>query len=405
MNRPASMLSLSYQPHSIPNLEDIRQDNDGGVIAISGLDYQFHFAAHKCIEMLLNPGKYEFVSSETHEDVVVKFCDGTYDFYQVKLKSNEMWDLNELNSRQVWNNFIKVREKFGERNRFWFVSDQTARYSSRKGKRTIPDLGKMEKLTKQGVDICNQSELDKNDVAALLSRLHSDWGFASRATTEEFFWSIRILTKYEREKGLESCNLRDLQRVLELRSLNVDSNSLMQIYDSIMKLLRGRVKPPDTATYEQAIEMRKVRPADLEKCFQYPIAISNLNHFQLDGIHEEQQRRDLRQKATVVNPKLAEYFIESRNYFAFLYRQQHSSTTSYVAQLRLAVWSVCQRQKVYTRGIDRPIQTYETILRGLEELAKREQNKQPPFEVSFDYLHGMMCQLTAECLHDWYPLN
>lgn len=389
-----------------PNLEDIRQENDGGVIAISGFDYQFHFAAQKCLEMLADPNRYEYVSSETHEDVVVKLKGGTYEFYQVKLKDNEQWDLSELKSRGVWKNFINVRERFGANNSFWFVSDQTAKFSTQRGKqKRNPDLGQMKRITDDGQNICNQNERDRSIVAELIARLDRDWGFNDLAESESFLWSIRILTKYEREKGLESSNIRDLQKLLELRGIRVDSENLDRIYNSITNLLRRRVKAPDTATYEEIIQMRQIRPHDLETCISGPFTNPSGNQFLLGHGYEEPQMRSLRQKTELLPHSVAQYFIESRNHFAVLYHQQVSFAASYISELRHAVYSVCHQEKVFALDNAPPMQTYKTIYSNLEELAKHEQDKRPPIEVTSGYLLGMMCQLTAECHHDWYPLE
>lgn len=399
-------MSYSNKQQFPPNLEDIRQENDGGSVAISGFDYQFHFAARKCIEMLAEPGKYEFVSCEAHEDVVVRLTDGSYEFYQVKLKADEQWNLSDLKSRGVWANFIKLRDKFGSGNSFWFVSDQTAKHSTKKGRgNRVPDLGRMRVLTQQGKNICYQNERDKNSVARLLERLDKDWSFNDMAETETFFWSIRILTDHEHERGLESCNVRDLQKLLESRGILADSLNLSRIYNSIVLLLREAVKRPDTATDKEAIEMREIRSSDLENLITGPFTELQMGQFTLDGTHDESQQRDLRQKTKEFDPKSAAYFIDSRNYFAVLYWQQVSYAKSYIDHLRHRVWGVCHRYKIEAADGQNAMQTYRTILKGLNELANHEKNLDPPIEVTPDYLHGMMCQLTAECYHDWYTLE
>ncbi len=408
MIRSTSMSNQSHQPQSIPNLEDIRQDNDGGAIAVSGFDYQFHFAAQKCLEMLEYPDKYEFVSSETHEDVVVRLKNGTYEFYQVKQRATEQWNLSDLKSRNVWTNFIKLRDAFGPNNSFWFVSDQTNKFSSARGKRNrIPDLGYMKKLTFQGEKICNQNAKDRSSVDTLLSRLDKDWSFNNLTETEAFFWNIRILTDYNRESGLESNNIRKLQKILEMRGINADSANLARIYEEIINSLRKSVKPPATATSAESIELRKVRPHNIEICISGPFIDAHLTQFVLDEKHDEPQRRTLRQKTKKLNsidPKAVEYFISSRNFFAIKFRQQQSYAASYIAELRHLVWGICHRNTVMNGG--EIGQTYAAILNELEKLADQQQRKNVPVDdVDREYLHGMMCQLTAECHYEWHCWN
>ncbi|MCB8948206.1 MAG: DUF4297 domain-containing protein [Ardenticatenaceae bacterium] len=399
MPKPKAKQALSK------NLENIRQDNEGGVIAISGFEYQFHFTAQKCLEMLTKPKEITFVSSETHEDVVVCLADGTYEFYQVKSKESEQWYLRDLSTQGVWSNFIKVREKFGNENSFWFVSNQTAKHSVQKGKaKRIPDLGQMKKLTYRGKSICSQDERDKDNVAILLDRLNKDWDFNDRIEADSFFWKIRILTDHEHETGLQSNNILSLQKILEERGIYADSTNLSRIYDLIVNLLRKRVKPPDTATYEEAIELRKIRVEDLEDCISAPYTETRLSNFVFSKTSEEPQKRKLCQKTKDL-PGGPNYFIESRNYFAILYRQQLSFAAEYIAHLRHRVWTVCHTNKIQFIDGQKPLKTYQEIVKGLTKLVENEQNKKPPIEVTLDYLHGMMCQLTAECLHDWYPLE
>jgi len=398
----------SKESQSTPNLEDIRQENDGGVDAISGFDYQFHFAAQKCLEMLAEPDKYEFVSSETHEDVVVRLKNGIYQFYQVKQKAMEQWTLSDLKSRNVWANFIKVREKFGSGNSFWFVSNQTAKFSNTNGKGSRrPNLGQMQKLTQRGKNLCNQNIKDQDNVNILLTQMDEDWGFNNLIEAEAFFWNIRILTAYGDETGLRKGNIYKLREILEARSINTDNPNSSRIYDSITTLLRKRLQSPATATIEEAIEMRKIRLPDLEKCITGPFSEPRLEQFMIEEKHDDLQRRTLRQKTEklkTVDPKAVEYFINSRTFFAVKFRQQQSYAALYIAELRQSVWGICHSKSVLNDG--KLEETYKAILEGLYKLADQQQKKDSPIDdVDFDYLHGMMCQLTAECHYEWHCWN
>jgi hypothetical protein len=387
---------------SAPDLAEVRQPDDGGAISFIGTKYQYHFAAYKCLQMLLDPERYEYVASELQDDVAVKLRDSKYEFYQVKQKRNEQWKINTLHSEGVWQRFWRLQKEFGYGHSYFFVSDQSAqpRVSNK------PDLGRMKALTDNGRARCNELELIQ--AGDLIDKLMGKLDITDRGEVEKLFWSIRILTGFERQKGLVASNVQLLEQLLEKRRIVSDSPNRMRIYRRIISVLEASVaEPPLDVTHRERLELRKIDTAKLEECLKGPFKDKHLRSFSIDD--GEAQQRDLRSKSREANfpENIVRYFIECHNCFHIRYRQDILHAAAYLSELRLKVWDVCSGAQVsaYVNGFDSPLKTYDTIRSELKQLATLESNSTPPIAVDFDYLHGMMCQLTAECDNEWYPIG
>lgn len=388
-------------PNATPDLTEIRPSNEGGFIGLYGLKYQYHFAAQKCLEMLAEPAMIECVACELQDDVVVKLRNGKYIFYQIKNSTGDLWTINELKQKNVWKNFVKCLREFGDGHSYVFVSDQHAK--NRISKKS--DLGRIKSLTDIGRESCNQSELIEADdlLNALMDNI-SD--LTNKAEAEALFWSLRLLTGYDKITGLKHSNLNKLEEVLRKLGIDSDLPNRMRIYNCIvLKLETSVTEPLPEWTYREKVERRKIRPDDVRECLLGPYKDPQLAQFDLNA---DPAHRNLRQKT--VDGKLpahwAEYFIECRNYFHLHFKEDFVNAAFYLNELRRKVWDICIEQKMTatTQGSYSPLITYKLIRDGLKQLEDRESNHSP-IPVDFDYLHGMLCQLTAECHHDWYPLE
>ena len=260
-----------------PDLAQVRPPNDGGAINLIGLKYQYHFAASKCLDMLLYPDAIEFVASELQDDVAVKYRNGKYEFYQVKEKRNELWTISDLDSAGVWSRFLVLKRDFNN-SEFYFVSDQGARYRVN----NKPDLGRMRYLTTTtGREHCNQVELDEAD--DLTMRLGAMIDCADRVEAESIFWSIRVHTEHERARGLIAMNLDKLEEVLTTWGIESDQMHRERIYRSIISALEAVVaEPPPHANLRERLEMRKIESCDLQNCIMPPLKDAQVNGFEFN---------------------------------------------------------------------------------------------------------------------------
>jgi len=385
-----------------PDLTNVRQLDDGGATALIGLKYQYHFAAYKCLEMLSNPGQIEYVACELHDDVAIRLRNGTYEFYQVKERRGDLWKINALKSEGVWERFWSLKNDFGENHKFLFVSDQSAQ--SRVSNK--PDLGKMKDLTDRERDYCNDLELI--DADGLINSLMGAIGVDDKAQVEALFWNVRILTGFERQAGLIAMNLNSLEQLLLSRGIESDISSRFRIYGSIVSVLEDSVTDPlPGLTYRERLEARKIDSSKLENCLTGPYKDLRTPTFRFG--EEEAQQRSLRKKSKDGRfpESIIRYFLETRNHFQYRYRQDVIHSADYLSELRLKVWGVCSIAKVSIslNGFQSPLKTYETICKELTQLAVEEERSSPPVEISYPYLHGIMCQLTAECDNDWVPIE
>lgn len=350
--------------------------------------------------MLSKDSDIEFVSSESHEDIVVKTKNRGYNFYQVKTKRQGAWSIADLNSANVWKNFLRLQRIFGNDHTFFFVSEQTASY----GRRSNFDLGKMKTLTQKGNKLCNEKELiDADNIIDRLMGL-SSVEFQDRTEAEHLFWSTRILTDTDHFRGLRADNSLSIERILEQQQIQSNVQSRHQISLAIKDLITSQIIPEDECTLEEILRARQLKADDIERCFRGAEQITQSNSFL---IHDASDIRNLRQKTIEAQfpSQWSTYFIDYRNQFARRYREDVIYAEEYLSKLRLRVWDVCNEQKLYPTEPYKSFVEYRVIRRNLKDLLKKELEDKPPIRIDFEYLHGMMCQLTAECCHDWYPIS
>jgi hypothetical protein len=141
----------------------------------------------------------------------------------------------------------------------------------------------------------------------------------------------------------------------------------------------------------------------LQNCISPPFKDAQINTFDLN---KDPEHRTLRQKSEAVNfpERLILYLIETRNYFFVHFRQDVIHAASYLNELRLKVWGICLRATLSASTRNGPVYDYWAILKDLDDLAA-EEAKNAPINVDFLYLHGMLSQLTAECLNEWQSIG
>ncbi len=380
------------------DLSDVPPLNDGGAISLHGFKYQYHFAAYKCLEMLLNPSKIEYVACELQDDVVVKLNNGQYEFYQIKERQGDQWKISTLKSEGIWRHFLWLQKQFQGEHKYIFVSNQTSqtRVSNKH------DLGKLKELTDRGREYC--SELEQIIVDELVDRLTESVEGVNREEFKNIFWNIRLITGFSHFHGLIAENLIKLEEVLLSRRIDSDINGRKRIYYSILSLLERSVSEnrPET-TYRDKLEKRKVTDLQVSECFVAPFKDPHISTFNTSDNPE--QNLTLREKSERAGfpEHFIKYFLESRNSFIIRYRQDFIHAVKYTSELRLKVWDLCIASSLGDAShIGR---SYKAIRSDLEKLAKEENENFPPVIVDFHYLHGILCQLTAECDNYWEPLK
>lgn len=391
--------TTSSNPIIPPDLADIRLSDDGGAINLTGLKYQYHFAVHKSLEMLNKPeNNIEYVSTELQDDVTVKLKNGTYEFYQVKERRGEFWRIKTLETEGVWQRFLLQKDTFGENNKFCFVSDQYAQHIVSR----TPDLGKMRDITFRGEKFCTETDLiAANELIKKISQIIG----VDDTQVQTIFWNTRIMTAFERRQGLFAINLNLLEELLLKKGIESDLPSRTRIYQRIISLLEESVLPDlSDLTYQEKINRRKISPEQLISCLTGPYKTEHPVNFRFD--EGEHQPRSLRKKSEdgKFSEDIIRYFLDSRINFQCHYRRDVIHAADYLSQLRLKVWDVCTNGKI-SANLEKPnyppSKTYQTICQELKLLAVEEEKANPPIKVDYQYLHGIMCQLTAECDNEW----
>ena len=380
----------------IPDLAEVRPANEGGVIGLDGYKYQYHYAAKLCLEMITEGDEIEYVACELQDDIVAKMRNGTYKFYQVKRRAGNMWTINRLKDEGVWEGFLRCRRDFGEGHSYWFVTDQDC---SNKIKRQ-PDLGRWHVLTRNGKAFCRENEL--NDAQKIITTISQFLGFANQREAESFFWNTRILKKITKS-ALILDNLANITLIFEGRGITTDHSSRLRIYRSLVSIIEAKVEEDiPEATYREILERRKVTPNEVEACLSSSRFVEiQPNQFNIDS---DPEHRTLRRKLTdaMFPEPVKRFFVESRILFMIRFRKDFIHASEYLRQLRWRVFRLCVDIQTSAQQSTDYRPTYNLLKEELVSLAEKENRTHPTIQVDYDYLHGMVCQLTAECYHEWF---
>ncbi len=376
-------------------LTTVRPNDEGGIIGLIGLKYQYHFAIQECLKMTLSQEPIEYVAIELHDDVVTKLNDGTYKFFQVKGREGSLWTINTLKHKKVWQGFLRCKKIFGEGHSYWFVSDQDCqnRVSNR------PDLGRMKQLTQMTIVLCRETDLNHAD--EIIQKLMKEIEFENEEQARSLFWNTRIIRKDNTTLILENLNL--IEQILVARGLPSGLINRKQVYKELRSFIEEGLVPIEPAlTLREILEARKITVQDVENCFNIPFQDTQPGNFDFSSDNNrtlEQKMRD----AEFSNP-LKRYFLESRNRFTSRFLKDAIHSANILKDLRWKVWSICIEAQTSTASGNH-IALYDSIKSELRELARKENESNPGITIDYDYVHGMLCQLTAECNHEWIALR
>jgi hypothetical protein len=391
---------IEHQHSTLPSdLAEVRPANEGGIIGLSGLKYQYHYAAKLCLEMITSGGEIEYVACELQDDIAAKMRNGFYKFYQAKTRTGNYWTTNRLIDEGVLQGFLRCRQEFGEGHSYWFITDQDC--TNRINRQ--PDLGRWQVLTRTTRALCRENEL--NDAQKIIITISQGLGIMNQHEAESFFWSTRILRKItKRELILD--NLQQIALFFDERGIVTDNASRRRIYRDLVSIIEAKADEDiPEATYREMLERRKVDANEVEACLN-----SNLfrqtqpSQFDIDV---DPENRTLRRKLSDAEfPEfLKRFFIESRNRFMSRFRKDFIHASEYLRELRWKVWNLCVDVQTSTQQDSDYRPNYNLLKAELVRLAETENRNQPTIELDYDYLHGMVCQLTAECNHEWSSLE
>jgi len=171
-------------------------------------------------------------------------------------------------------------------------------------------------------------------------------------------------------------------------------------------LFQERVaEPPAEMTAIERLEYRKICPKDVEECLTGPYKDVRPRTFEPTDHDGQIQTLTSKMNDAHFPPRILHFVIESRNRFAIRYRRDRIHANSYLTQLRWEIWKICMNRSRQSPQDYVAMKTYSAVWDELTLLAQREAAKNPPILVDFDYLHGMLCQLTAECDNEWMPIG
>lgn len=229
--------------------------------------------------------------------------------------------------------------------------------------------------------------------------MEKEIAFENADEARALFWSTRIFQ--EDFRALTLGNLQLIEEILLLRKIQSEPIYREQIYKTIISTIEEKLVAYDQrATLREILEARKITPNDINNCFAAPFQITYA-----DGFKFNQNNKRTLIENTVFNTS-KEILLESRNRFATRFFKDRSHSADYLDNLRWKVFTICV-EKQPSAYSDNHIALYDSIKSDLRNLAVTENQSisDSGVKVDYDYLHGMLCQLTAECNHEWVSLK
>lgn len=370
---------------------------DSGALAQSRFFYQHQYTAYWCIQMLIEKD-IERIICEYHEDLVICWKDGHYEFIQVKSRGEGRgeWTLANLlkktPNQSILEKLYAKKVKFVDSGShlYIFVSNMGASGQSN-------DLHTLKKLTAKPSDKWNGKE--QNEFEIIFDKIKKRIAVQNIDSLREFCLSLRIKTWQPDLVSICPYNIRELQKVLkEIRGVDYPYEDLKGIYDAILRIVHH-------ANLGKTIEEKTIRREHVESVIEAPTLVkSYLERVKIDsdasGELTTLQRKarkakfdsdvitllmDLRASANAFYRKHSHFDLPRK-------RLQH---LSFEVQ-RLCVDVKLEAQKEELDGIEQWI----SLQKYLRRIVESEGEGQPP--INLEYLIGVVGDLAGKCKVGWY---
>ena len=381
-------------------IEEVLPVDDSGTLAQSRFFYQHQYTAYWCLQMLICP-EIKSIMCEHHDDLVICWCDGHYEFVQVKTRDEGQgeWTLASLFQRgdseySIVEKLYQKKTRFEHTgavpHRFVFVSNMGA--SGQKN-----DLKALKKLLGKGsLDNWTQNEADRFE--AIFRKFAQSVRHDDIEDLRRFCLSLEIRTWQPNLNTIRPFNIEELQRILKtVQNVDYPYPHLGAIYEAILRIVR------DANLGEIALE-KTILPVALKDAIEIPAGVANL----LERVETADEDRDgdtvLQRKARAAkfDPDLIMLLMDLRASTRCFYRKyKHLDwQRKRLDSLSLDVQHLCVQVKLSVEGeaIDGTKQ-WLMLHGGLQTLADIESRKSPPIDLK--YLIGEVGDLAARCKIRW----
>jgi hypothetical protein len=390
-------LSISEHP-----LLQVEPREEGGVTAQFKFGYQLELATYACIQMLFPESGIVSVAVELHEDYVVEFDDGHFDFRQVKHKDEgQVADLGTL--AEPIHNLYEHFKKYPQAGNVFTIQCNRGAHSSKRprqgGLLELKDL--LVKKRRFALDPKDEDRLMllKSALCQLLVFRNED-----PESVNQFVEQLGIRTDEDSEEAFKN---KSWQALIEMyrrryRTTNVDIKVIEDLYRNIRSLVdqasRARDDREKRIIRREAVEAlvhpmpnlaELVDPIPIEKERRI-LDDPDPNHTILEGKCHVAGLDDI-----VDNLKGSKVDARLRNDH---YREDNCAL-NYIDRIRAGIKRNFDdtdfRCRAYKKDHDRSV-VYSETMDALRQYARDEANN-GLVRVDFEYFRGLYAQLVSEC--------
>jgi len=377
-------------------IESIVPSEDSGALAQFRFFYQHQYTAFWCIQMLVND-QIEYIICEHHDDLLVRWKDGHYDFVQVKTREEGLgeWTLAQLLQRTNKHSIIeklyekKCRFEDSGPHRYVFVSNMGA-----SGQRN--DLRALKRLNERGCENWNDGE--RNQFEIIFERFEQRIAHGDRDRLQEFCLSLDIRTWQPNFDSIRPYNVAELQKALKIvHGMDFSYPDLERIYDAVLQTVHR-------ANVAQSIEGKIIRPEHIGAAVEAPAgSTSFLERIEI-AAEESEEVTSLESKAQAArfDPDVITLLMDLRASANAFYRKysHFDFTRKRLQHLSLEVQRLCVQVKLEAQQkMSDGIEQWLLLEQHLQALAIEEQAKPPPIDVN--YLIGVVGDLAGKCKIGW----
>jgi hypothetical protein len=381
-------------------IETVAPADDSGTLAQSRFFYQHQYTAYWCLQMLICP-EIKSIMCEHHDDLVICWRDGHYEFVQVKTRDEGQgeWTLASLFQRGDSENSI-IEKLYQKKNRFEHTGAVPHRFvfvSNMGASGQKNDLKELRKLLEKGSpENWTQDEADR--FGAIFRRFAQSVRHDDIKDLRRFCLSLEIRTWQPNLNTIRPYNIEELQRILKtVQNVDYPYPHLEAIYEAILRAVR------DANLGKNASE-KTILPAALKDAIEIPAGIASL----LERVETADEDKDgdtvLQRKARAArfDPDLIMLLMDLRASTRYLYRKyKHLDwQRKRLDSLSLEVQRLCVQVKLKADrdALDGSTQWF-MLHDDLQALADIESQKSPPLDIK--YMIGEVGDLAAKCKIRW----
>ncbi|NVM57892.1 MAG: DUF4297 domain-containing protein [Desulfobacterales bacterium] len=296
-------------------IESTLPSEDSGTLAQSRFFYQHQYTAFWCIQMLVKD-EIEHIICEHHDDLLIRWRDGHYDFIQVKTRDEGLgeWTLADLlrrtNRHSIIEKLYEKKRKFGDSapHCYAFVSNMGASGRSN-------DLKALKELVEQSYD--NWGDDEKEQFEIIFKRFKRKVTHDDSVDLRDFCLSLRIWTWQPNFDSIRPSNIDQLQKALKsMQGVDFPYQDLEKIYDAILQVVHR-------ANIAQSIEDKIIRPEHIKAAIEAPVGADGFLE-RVETVREDlEEMTSLERKAKVAkfDPDVITLLIDLRASANAFYRK------------------------------------------------------------------------------------